>query len=456
MNPAIVVEWGLRGAVPAVIVSAVLVLLRVRDIALEQRLWRSALVFACVVPAVTIVIATARAIATPAETEAMAMQALQAAGREGVAAMADAVSAHSSSVSFTTIATLTWLAGTVALLLRIVGAWRLVRSGTPASLHVATDATVRVCPALTSPATIGSTILVPAAFEAWAPASRAAVLAHEGSHVSHRDFWWQLLARTYVACFWWNPAAWLLSFRLRWLAERRSDAAALAVMPDRGAYAALLLEVAQRARAANAMRMPAFRVAMARPSMLRQRIDAVMQAAEGARLRGLARVVALVAPAAGAMATAIVPMPGAELTRVTARALIPAAELASAANDSVTIRLYAATTVDARAEAVIARSSNPDSVREAYSFARSDRRVRWFALRPDGSEAASGETPATFVMPASPPFAITYCAADAATQLLIEYRFTNKGGGKATGACTRIFRQDRMTGSQGVERPRGR
>jgi len=466
MNATLAVEWGIRGAIPAVIVSVMLVLMRVRDHALEQKLWRSALAFACALPLLTIAMATGRVLLSSEAFVPVPTAALPAI----VTAATGFVSPLRNDPSWAARATLAvcgvWAAVSLLLLLRVMiggfGSWQLLRTSAPAPEQSARGVRVRISHAIVAPATVGSTVLLPADVTGWSVADRSAVIAHERNHVLRHDFWWQFLARTYSAIYWWNPASWAFTSRLRWLAERLSDAAALRVMPDRGQYASLLVEVAARASGRDGGRVPGFRVAMARPPMLRQRVEAVIRAVESVPVTGARRAAALSAPLLTAAAVAITPLPGAELSSITAWLQNAGASHASGAAlprmlaDSVVIKLYSTGTIDSAAEAAIARSSNPDSVRQAFAFARSGARVRWFTLNPDGTERASGVTPTKITHAEITPFAITYCSADPALKLRIEYRFASGGDGWAIGSCAKIFKDSGMTGSQGVRHPRGR
>jgi TonB family protein len=103
---------------------------------------------------------------------------------------------------------------------------------------------VRVTPALASPATVGTTILLPGCFHEWDPPRLAAVLAHERSHVQERDWHLLWLAQVHACLFWLNPMAWWMRRRLALLAEMTADEAALQAVADRPGYAQILLDFA--------------------------------------------------------------------------------------------------------------------------------------------------------------------------------------------------------------------
>jgi hypothetical protein len=81
---------------------------------------------------------------------------------------------------------------------------------------------------------------------------RKAVLAHEGAHVAHGDFYVLLLASLNRAVFWFSPFAWWHLARLAELAEIISDARAIDVLEDRVSYAEILLDLMQHVRQAPA------------------------------------------------------------------------------------------------------------------------------------------------------------------------------------------------------------
>jgi len=121
------------------------------------------------------------------------------------------------------------------------GAWRVREAWT-------LGADVRVAPQLSSPATFGSTILLPAGHTSWADSKRAVILAHEQAHVRHRDSQIQWLAAIHSCAFWFSPLAWWLRRRLAELAEHASDDVVLDGIADKAGYATVLLEVAQARR----------------------------------------------------------------------------------------------------------------------------------------------------------------------------------------------------------------
>ena len=153
-------------------------------------------------------------------------------------------------------------------------------------------------------------IVLPAAAGAWTEAQRAAALAHEQAHVARRDWAVHLGAWVVSALFWFHPLVWLARRALVREAEHAADDAALAQGTRPSAYAELLLALAGT---------PGPRAALgAAPSLLGQRVHAVLDGRSRSARRWPAWVVAGVLggiglPALGAWPT-WAPTPEAELT----------------------------------------------------------------------------------------------------------------------------------------------
>ncbi len=136
----------------------------------------------------------------------------------------------------------------------LISVWRIRRAASPLlhsapnspAAEFAANSDIRVSARVTSPATFGSTILLPVSATEWSEDKLSAVLSHERAHVRHRDSYVQWLACLHTCFFWFNPLAWWLNRRLADLAETTSDDAVLRALPDRTAYASLLLDVAQQ------------------------------------------------------------------------------------------------------------------------------------------------------------------------------------------------------------------
>jgi beta-lactamase regulating signal transducer with metallopeptidase domain len=218
-----------------------------------------------------------------------------------------------------------------ALLLRLVygvgAAIRLWRASEPVQIESAPHLTrglhVRSSRKLTSPVTVGSGIVLPAAYAGWDPEKLRIVLAHERSHVRQGDFYLQLCAGLYAALFWFSPLGWWLKRTLSDLSEAISDRAGLFEAANRASYAQVLLEFAALPRTTQ------LGVAMARPGRLTHRIERLLnessfrQAFAGSR-RTL--VALLLIPAALFAATALIRVQAAgQEPQPPAPALAPAA-----------------------------------------------------------------------------------------------------------------------------------
>ncbi|WP_263349972.1 M56 family metallopeptidase [Acidicapsa acidisoli] len=132
---------------------------------------------------------------------------------------------------------------------------------------------IRSNPSLTTPVTIGSTVILPADYREWDAGKLRIVLAHEQSHVRQRDFYLQLLAAIHVAIFWFSPLGWWLQRKLSELGEALSDRAGLEQAPNAASYAKVLLEFAAIPRT-----VPIAGVAMARSSNVSSRIERILNA----------------------------------------------------------------------------------------------------------------------------------------------------------------------------------
>ena len=151
----------------------------------------------------------------------------------------------------------------------LVSAWLLWRSARPVSadLSATHGLRLRASNAVTSPVTIGSSVILPADFGSWNSEKLRIVLAHERSHVRQGDFYLQALAGLYAAIVWFSPLGWWLKRQLSDLAEALGDRSGLEEAASRASYAQILLEFAA------APRLTEVGVAMARSSNLSHRID---------------------------------------------------------------------------------------------------------------------------------------------------------------------------------------
>ena len=97
------------------------------------------------------------------------------------------------------------------------------------------------------PVTVGwwrPLVLLPATWRDWTADKLEAVLLHELTHVTRRDFAVEVLAEVNRCVYWFHPAAWWLLRQLSDLAEEACDDAAIRVTGNPTGYARHLLEVA--------------------------------------------------------------------------------------------------------------------------------------------------------------------------------------------------------------------
>jgi beta-lactamase regulating signal transducer with metallopeptidase domain len=259
--------------------------LRVRNPHLESLAWRSVLLVGIALPAVLV------ANAAPSFATSLELPLVTATTR-ALASAGEITAPISSSMSFVLaaiyLAVASWFTARLATgLLALRGIRRAARP-----MAAADD--VRISERIRSPATFGTTILLPAGADAWDAAKFEPVIAHERAHVRARDCYWSWLAQLHAAIFWFNPFAWWLQRRLELLAENTSDDAVVAERHDPRAYAALLLDFARNPNSRRA----AMSVA---ESNVPERIDRLLADTPPARaLPRAARwaVFALVAPLA--------------------------------------------------------------------------------------------------------------------------------------------------------------
>ncbi len=167
-----------------------------------------------------------------------------------------------------TVVTLVWAVGTAAtlfeMLLGCAAIRRLRRSLKRSSridgvelLESAAQGSMPMAAGIWKPA-----VFLPADATDWPGDRRRAVLAHELAHVHRGDAATQILARTALALYWWNPLAWMAWREFLKERERAADDLVLASGLSAPDYAGHLLEIARRLAA------PRMSLAMARPSQL--------------------------------------------------------------------------------------------------------------------------------------------------------------------------------------------
>jgi beta-lactamase regulating signal transducer with metallopeptidase domain len=221
-----------------------------------------------------------------------------------------------------------WILGVVALSLRTIGGWWLIQRlrasatvGAPAAVHAAfarlsaamglrRPVLLRVSSAIAGPVTVGALralVLLPlTAATSLSPDELEVVLAHELAHVRRADFLWNMLQTLVETLFFFHPAVWWLSARIRHERELCCDDLALQFCPNPVVYAHALYRLEQQ-------RSRHWRLAMAldghqSPQTLRMRIARILgEPASLAGSRGLQPFSLVVACAA--LAVLLFPAP---------------------------------------------------------------------------------------------------------------------------------------------------
>ena len=150
-------------------------------------------------------------------------------------------------------------------------------------------------------------ILIPAIADTWSGDRRRAVILHELAHIARRDCLTQTLA--FVACtlYWFHPAVWWVTRRLRIERELACDDRVIVAGTQPREYAGHLLEIAY---AFGDHRVSAMAVSMARPQQLESRMLAALEdgrnrtvPAPRVRAAGIVVAAALLLSIAGATPT---------------------------------------------------------------------------------------------------------------------------------------------------------
>jgi beta-lactamase regulating signal transducer with metallopeptidase domain len=149
-------------------------------------------------------------------------------------------------------------------------AWRLRNQAERVKFTFDPQLDARASERLASPATVGSSVLLPKNYKLWDGATLRIVLSHERAHVRQKDFYVHALAGLNCALFWFNPFSWWLRRQLSELGEALSDCAAVEEADSRASYAETLLAFATRTR------WPETYVAMAGNSNLTPRIERLL------------------------------------------------------------------------------------------------------------------------------------------------------------------------------------
>jgi TonB family protein len=217
-----------------------------------------------------------------------------------------------------------WAAGAAMSLAQMAAAWvvmgRLRRAARPLddssffafaySLGIHRPVQLLETPGGQMPLSFGilrPAVFLPADAREWSEDRRRVVLLHELAHIRRGDLATQLIARTAVSLFWWNPLAWMAMREFVKERERAADDLVLTAGESATAYASELLDIARSLQTPSVLVSAA--VAMARPSQLEGRLMAILDShtdrrSTGPRAAVAAAIVAiaLVAPFAALQA----------------------------------------------------------------------------------------------------------------------------------------------------------
>jgi beta-lactamase regulating signal transducer with metallopeptidase domain len=161
-----------------------------------------------------------------------------------------------------------WLIGVFALSVRSLGGWWYLRrlriastieappavraafQRISATLELHRAITLRLSKAIDSPMTMGTLraiVLLPlSAITSLGPEELEVVLAHELAHVRRADFFWNILQTIAETLFFFHPAVWWISSRIRHERELCCDDLALEICPNPFAYANALVRLEEQ------------------------------------------------------------------------------------------------------------------------------------------------------------------------------------------------------------------
>jgi TonB family protein len=275
----VLIEAALRSAALGVAIWLVLKALHTRDVHVEKLLWTLVALVSLAMP----VLMHAVALRLPPPASVV---------MPSSAASARLIGDFSHSASSPMLLDIYWMVTATLLLrflVRLQRAWRLYHRARKSAAEVLAGIEVRVSDEIRAPCTFAACILLPAAFGTWSPAARAAALAHERAHVTHRDCYRLWLTTLYACVFWFSPISWLLRRRLMLLAELTSDREGLKYAKNSTAYADILIQLAAGVRPVNGA------VAMSGRAHLSERIKHIMEDNMASHRLGIGRKVALAA-----------------------------------------------------------------------------------------------------------------------------------------------------------------
>lgn len=220
---------------------------------------------------------------------------------------------------------LLWLGGVIVSALVLIGGLfalrRLSHRAPPAAaprlvallqslkreLNLTRDVQVKIGTRATMPATWGvrrPIIVLPADAEQWTEARQRVVLMHELAHIRRNDWLIQIVALIVSALYWFHPGVRYAARRLRAECELACDEYVLGVGLNACDYAEHILDIASAFRSPVGIAIVG--VAMATPSQLERRLDAILSENIGEKWRpsrrgraaGLAALSILIIPLA--------------------------------------------------------------------------------------------------------------------------------------------------------------
>ena len=119
-------------------------------------------------------------------------------------------------------------------------------------------------------------LLLPRCAESWEPEMLQSVLLHELAHVRRLDLQAQWIAQLSCACHWFNPLAWIASWRSREARELACDDLVVARGVPPSHYARHLLDIAATLSHSESSGAPPTSLAMARSGEIESRLNSIL------------------------------------------------------------------------------------------------------------------------------------------------------------------------------------
>ncbi len=312
----VVLELAIRGLLLLSLAWLVVIALRRQSAALRAGVWTAALAGLLVLPLASLaapswpvpvwaaetpaspVVEQAAAAESAARPSAAAFSVARTShvsfNKERVAALTTVEPAQSPRIAWGAVALIAMAIGTLILGARVVLSRhrlaRVVRDASPAgddwsmltdeiggSMGLKHTVPVRMTDAMNVPAVAGirtPVLMLPIEAREWAPDVRRAVVLHELAHVVRRDPLSQLMSQLTCAIYWCVPLVWVGARRAAALRERACDDIVLAAGVRPTSYAENLIALARAA-----MPVSPAAVAMAQPSRMRERVEAILNPA---------------------------------------------------------------------------------------------------------------------------------------------------------------------------------